>query len=169
MRRIYVLLPDVKSASRIVDELLLRRIEWRHVHVLAAPGVPLEDLQEATLAQRSDLLPALARGTASGGVTGMLAGLVAMAFPPAGLTIAGGAVVLMTLASAGIGAWTATMIGVDVPNTRLKRFEEAVAKGELLMMVDVKTDRVDEIEAVIRQHHPEADVEGHDPTIPAFP
>ncbi|WP_179404941.1 DUF1269 domain-containing protein [Burkholderia guangdongensis] len=169
MRRIYVLLPDVKSATHIVDELLLRRIEWRHVHVLAAPGVPLEDLPEATLTQRSDLLPALARGTAAGGVTGMLAGLVAMAFPPVGLTIAGGAVVLMTLASAGIGAWTATMIGVDVPNTRLKRFEEAVAKGELLMMVDVKTDRVEEIEEVIKQHHPEADVEGHDPTIPAFP
>ncbi len=28
------------------------------------------------------------------------------------------------------------MIGVDVPNTRLKRFEGAIEKGELLMMVD---------------------------------
>lgn len=169
MRRIYFLLPNVESAKGIIDELLLKRIEWRHIHVLARPGLPLEDLPEATLGQRSDLLPALARGTAAGGVAGMLAGLVAMAFPPAGLTIAGGAVILMTLASAGFGAWTATMIGVDVPNTRLKRFEEAIEKGELLMMVDVKTDRAEEIEQVIKSHHPEADVEGTDPTIPAFP
>ena len=62
----------------------------------------LEDLPQATLAQRSDLLPALARGTGAGGITGVLAGLVAMAFPPAGLTIAGSAVVLMALASAGL-------------------------------------------------------------------
>lgn len=169
MRRIYFLLPNVESARGIIDELLVKRIEWRHIHVLANPGVTLEDLPQATLAQRSDLLPALARGTAAGGVTGVLAGLVAMAFPPAGLTIAGGAVVLIALASAGFGAWTATMIGVGVPNTRLKRFENAIDHGELLMMVDVGKNRVEEIEEVVRSHHPEADIEGMDPTIPAFP
>lgn len=80
MMRIYFLIPDVQSAREIIDELLLKRIEWRHVHVLARAGVPLEDLPEATLAQRSDLIPALARGGAASAVTGVLAGLVAMAF-----------------------------------------------------------------------------------------
>ncbi|KND56981.1 putative transmembrane protein [Candidatus Paraburkholderia schumanniana] len=169
MRRIYFLLPNVPSAKGIIDELLLKRIEWRHIHVLARPHEPLEDLPQATLTQRSDLLPALARGTAAGGVTGALAGLVAMAFPPAGLTITGGVVVCMTLASMGFGAWTATMIGVGIPNTRLRRFEHAIENGELLMMVDMPKDRVEEIEALVKSHHPEADVEGADPTIPAFP
>ncbi|WP_250529550.1 DUF1269 domain-containing protein [Caballeronia sp. ATUFL_F1_KS4A] len=169
MRRIYFLLPSVASAKGIIDELLLKRLEWRHIHVLARPHEPLEDLPRATLVQRTDLLPALARGTAAGGVTGALAGLVAMAFPPAGLTIAGGAVVCMTLASMGFGAWAATMIGVGIPNTRLRRFEQAIDDGELLMMVDVPKDRVEEIEALVKSHHPEADVEGADPTIPAFP
>jgi hypothetical protein len=169
MRRIYFLLPNAQSAKAIVDELLLKRVEWRHVHVIANHDVPLDDLPEATLAQRSDLLPALARGTATGGVTGILAGLVALAFPPAGLTIAGGAVVAITLAGAGFGAWVATMIGVDVPNTRLKRFEEAIARGELLMMVDVSRDRVEEVEQMVKLHHAEADIQGTDPTIPAFP
>ena len=58
-------------------------------------------------------------------------------------------IVAITLCGAGFGAWTATMIGVDVPNTRLKRFEEVIEKGELLMMVDVAKDRVEEIEEVI--------------------
>jgi hypothetical protein len=169
MRRVYFLLPNARSARTIVDELLLKHVEWRHIHVLAGPGVPLEDLPEAHLAQSSDLLPALARGTAAGGVTGILAGLVAMAFPPAGLTIAGGAVIAMTLAGAGFGAWMAAMVGVDLPNSRLKKFEEAIEKGELLMMVDVPRDRVEEIEELVRSHHPEAEIGGADPTIPAFP
>lgn len=169
MRRLYFLLPDVKSAKAIVDELLLARVEWRHIHVLASPTVPLEDLPEAHLAQSSDLLPALARGTAAGGVTGVLAGLAAMAFPPAGLTIAGGAVVAMALFGAGFGAWMSTMVGVDLPNTRIEKFEAAIAKGELLMMVDVPRERVEEIEQLVRSHHPEADIGGADPTIPAFP
>ena len=169
MRRLYFLVPDLRSAKAIVDELLLKHVEWRHIHVIAGKDVPLEDLPEAHLAQSSDLLPALARGSAAGGVTGMLAGLVAMVFPPAGLTIAGGAVVLLTLAGAGFGAWMAGMVGVDLPNTRLKKFEDAIAAGELLMMVDVPLQRVEEIEAVVKSHHPEAEVRGTDPTIPAFP
>jgi hypothetical protein len=128
MRRIYLLLPNVHSAQMIISELLLLRVEWRHIHVTANHNVPLKDLPEAILTQRSDLLPALARGAAMGGLTGTLAGLVALAFPPAGLTIAGGAVVAITLCGAGFGAWTATMIGVDVPNSRLKRFEQAIEK-----------------------------------------
>jgi len=169
MRRLYFLLPGTTSAKGIVDELLLKHVEWRHIHVIAGPDVPLEDLPEAHLAQSSDLLPALARGTAAGGITGMLAGLVALAFPPAGLTIAGGAVIAITLFGAGFGAWMATMVGVDLPNSRLKKFEDAIAKGELLMMVDVPRERVTEIEELVRSHHPEAEIGGADPTIPAFP
>ncbi|AIO69047.1 hypothetical protein [Burkholderia oklahomensis] len=169
MRRIYFLLPDADTARMIVDELLLKRIEWRRIHVVANDRIPLENLPEASIAQSSDLLPALARGTAAGGVTGALAGLAAIAFPPAGLTIAGGAVVAFAIAGAGFGAWVGTMIGVSVPNTRLKHFEDAVENGELLMMIDVHRDRVEEIEALIKQHHPDAHLEGTDPTIPAFP
>ncbi|RDK03250.1 DUF1269 domain-containing protein [Paraburkholderia lacunae] len=169
MRRLYFLLPHAQSAKAIANELLLERIEWRHIHVIARHDVPLEHLPEATLTQRTDLLPALARGTAAGGCVGMLAGLVAMVFPPAGLTIAGGALVAITLCGAGFGAWVAPMIGVDVPNTRLKPFEEAIARGELLMLVDVPTDRVEEIEQLVKLHHAEADIKGADPTIPAFP
>ena len=104
-----------------------------------------------------------------GAPTGTLASLVALAFPPAGLTIAGGAVMAIALCDARFGARTATMIDVDVPNTHLKRFEQVMEKGELLMMVDVAKDRVEEIEEVIKLRHAEADIKGTDPTIPAFP
>jgi hypothetical protein len=61
------------------------------------------------------------------------------------------------------------MIGISAPNSRLKDFEDAIAKGELLMMVDVPKARVDEITKLVQLHHPEAEVEGTEPVIPAFP
>jgi len=61
------------------------------------------------------------------------------------------------------------MIGISAPSTRLKDFETAISEGSLLMMVDVPKQQVDEITALIKKHHPEVDVEGTEPVIPAFP
>jgi hypothetical protein len=169
LRRLYFLLPDVPTARKVVDELLLARIEWKHIHLLAREGMPLEAMPEATLSQKSDLIPALQRGIGAGAATGLLAGLVAMAFPPAGLTIAGGVVAATALAGAGFGALMSTMVGVDLPNTRLTRFQEAIRAGQILMIVDLPRDRVDEIEALVKSHHPDAGIEGIDPAVPMFP
>jgi len=169
LRRLYFLLPDVATARKVVDELLLARVEWKHIHLLARDGVPLEDLPEAALSQRSDLVPALQRGIGAGAATGLLAGLVAMAFPPAGLTIAGGLLVATTVAGAGFGAFMSTMVGVGIPNSRLDRFREAIDGGQLLMMIDLPLARVEEIEALVKGHHPDADIEGTDPKVPVFP
>jgi hypothetical protein len=121
------------------------------------------------LLQSSDVVHSLERGVALGGATGALLGLVALVFPPAELAIAGGAVVMLTLAGAGFGAWTASMIGVNEPNTRLERFREAIRAGQMLIMADVPGSREHEIEQLIAQHVPRADLEGAEPTTPIFP
>ncbi|BAZ94792.1 transmembrane protein [Thiohalobacter thiocyanaticus] len=169
MRRLYFLVPDIGTAKAIVDELLLARIEERRIHVLAREGTPMEDLPEAKLSQKSDLVPALERGLAIGGAAGILAGIVAVSFPPAGLVLGGGAILATGLTGAGVGALMSSMIGVDVANSRLKQFQQAIESGKLLMMVDTDKGRVEEIENKIKQHHPEAEVHGTEPTIPSFP
>jgi len=169
MRCLYFLVPDATTAKAIVDGLLRARITWRHIHVLANHSVVLEQLPEAFLLQRSDVVHSLERGVALGGATGALLGLVALVFPPAELTIAGGAVVALTLAGAGFGAWTATMIGVDEPNARLERFRGAIRDGQLLIMADVHASREHEIEQMVEQHFPKADLEGAEPTTPILP
>ena len=169
MRRLYFLVPNVASARTINDELLLARVEEKHIHVIAKEGTAMEDLPEAKLAQRSDLIPALERGISIGGATGLVAGIVAVTFPPAGLALGGGAVLGIGLAGIGVGALMSTMVGVDIPNSRIEKFHSAIEDGDLLMMVDVPTDRVDEIEDLVKKHHPEAEIEGTEPTIPAFP
>jgi hypothetical protein len=169
MRRIYFLVPSVASAKAIVDDLLLARIEERHIHIVAREGTPLEDLPEAGVAQRSDLVPALQKGVAAGGLSGLLAGALAVTFPPAGLVLGGGALLGLTLFGAGFGAWMASMVGVGLPSSRIEKFETAIARGELLLMIDVPRARVEEIEAMVKRHHPESELEGIDPNIPIFP
>ena len=169
MRRIYFLVPDIAIAKRIVDDLLLARIEERHLHVIAKRGTELEDLPEANMMQKSDFVPAVERGLALGGSAGALAGLVAIALPPASTVIAGGILLASTLVGAGVGAWAGSMIGVSTGNSRIKQFEAAIEAGQLLVLADVPTNRVEEIEARIKAHLPQVEIEGTEPIIPAFP
>lgn len=169
MRRLYFMLPDLDTTKIVVDELLLKRIDDHHIHVVAKEGTPMGDLPEANLLQKSDFIPAMERGLAVGGITGLLAGIAAVTFPPAGLILGGGAILGASLAGAGMGVWLSGMIGMDVPNSQIEKFEDAIEKGEVLMMVDIPKERVEEIEALVHQHHPEADVGGTEPHIPAFP
>ena len=169
MHRLYFLMPGIALTHKLVNELLLSHVEEHHIHVIAKEGTPMEDLPEASLLQKSDFIPAIERGLTLGGITGVLVGLVAMAFPPAGLVVGGGAVTAIVAAGAGVGGWLSSMVGVSVPSTRLKKFEVAINAGEVLVLIDVKRDRVDEIEALVKKLHPEADIEGTEPNMPVFP
>ncbi len=168
-RRLYFLLPDIACARQVVDELLLARIDDHHIHVMAREDIDVGDLPAANLLQRSDFIHGIEIGLSVGGATGILAGLVAIAFPPDGIVLGGWTLLVTALAGSLIGAWVAGMIGTDVPNSQLKTFQSAVAAGQILMMVDVHKDKVESVTNRIRKLHPEADMHGVEPTIPAFP
>lgn len=169
MRRIYFLVPDITATKRIVNELLLARIEEKHIHVIAKRGTPLEDLPEASLLQKSDFVPAVQQGLALGGSTGVLAGLVAVALPPASTVVAGGILLASALAGAGVGAWVSGLVGMSIGNRRIKEFEDAIEAGHFLVLADVSSDRVEEIEERVKQHLPEVEIESTEPKVPAFP
>lgn len=169
MRRLYFLLPNIDVTHKLVDDLLLSRIEDRHMHVIAKEGTPLQDIREASPLQKSDFIPALEKGLVGGAYMGLLAGLVAAVFPPAGLVIGGGVVLAIAAAGATVGGLMSSMVGVGLPSGRLEKFEAAIEAGEVLMLVDVPRDRVEEIETLVKKHHPEADIEGAEPMVPPFP
>ncbi|VAW74656.1 hypothetical protein MNBD_GAMMA13-1177 [hydrothermal vent metagenome] len=168
-RRLYFLLPNVARARQVVDELLLARIDDHHIHVMAREGISLGDLPEANLMQRSDFIHGTEIGLSVGGATGILAGLVALTFPPGGIALDSWTLLVTAVAGAVIGAWVSGMIGTDIPNSRLKEFRSSVDEGWILMMVDVPKDKLETVTDMIRRHHPEADMHGIEPTIPAFP
>jgi hypothetical protein len=163
------MVPDTISTRQIRDELLLAQIENSHIHVMAKDGTPLADLHEASILQKSDFVHGAETGLAVGGGIGIIAGLVAVFFPPAGVDLQLVTILLTALIGAAFGAWVSSMVASSIPNSRLKSFESAIAAGHILMMVDVPSGRVDEIKRLIAAHHPEAMSSGIEPTIPAFP
>jgi hypothetical protein len=169
MKRIYFLIDDVPAARRVVDALLLAWVNARHIHVLAKRGTPLEGLPEANLLQKSDFVPAVQRGIVLGGATGVLVSAVGLLLRVISPPVAGGVMLASALAGAGVGSWLGGMVGMNIGNTRLKRFEAAVESGKILVIADVPRERVDEIEAQVKQRLPDVGIEGVEPLVPPFP
>lgn len=164
MRRIYFLAPNIETTHKIVDELRSNGIEDRHMHILAKRDTPLEDMPEASEFQKTDFIPALERGAALGGTTGVLAGLIGLRF--AGFAIAGGPILGILFFGATIGAIMSGLAGLQVGNSRVKEYEEAIERGELLVMVDIPKERIEAIRQLIIKHHPTAQFEGIEPLLP---
>ncbi|MEJ2344086.1 MAG: DUF1269 domain-containing protein [Gammaproteobacteria bacterium] len=167
-RRLYFLMPGVGTVRDVVNELLLARVEQRHIHVLARDDVPTGGLPQASMLQRSDLVHGVETGLIVGGATGAVSGVIATLTPAAGFLDSGGIVLICAVAGAIVGMWAAGMIATDVRNSRLRQFEAALDQGQVLLMIDVPKERVEAITELVRTHH-EAHLEGSEPTIPAFP
>ncbi len=169
-RRVYWLLPDLASARRTMDDLLLARISEPHIHFVAREGSDMTGLHTANVLQSSDVIRAAQAGLVIGGSVGAVLGVLAAVFYPiVGDSPQWGMVAVLSFLGAGFGAWASSMIGISTPSNRLKRFEPAIEQGQLLLMVDVPRSRVEEIEERLQALHPEAHLEGVEPNIPAFP
>jgi hypothetical protein len=155
-RRLYFLLPDVESAKHTADDLLLARVDDRHMRFLSKRGTPLEPLHEAGYLDKTDMVHGALVGLALGGIIGALVGALVVAYPPEGMRPELVAVLIGMLAGAPLGAWVASMVGAAVPNSRLKQFEADLELGRVLMMVDVPLRRVAEIAELVASRHPEA-------------
>ncbi len=169
-RRIYWLLPDLASAQRSMDDLLLARVSESYIHFVAREGSDMTGLHAANVLQTSDVIRSAQAGLVIGGSVGAVLGVVAAVFfPIVGDSPQWGMVAVLSIVGAGFGAWASSMIGISTPSNRLKRFEPAIEQGQILLMVDVPRSRVDQIEERLQTLHPEAHLEGVEPNIPAFP
>ena len=155
-RRLYFVLPDVESARRSADDLLLARVEDRHMRFLARRGTELDPLHEAGYLDKTDMVHGAAVGLALGAIIGALVGVMVVAYPPDGTNPQLVSVLIGMLIGAPLGAWMASMAGAAVPNSRLRQFQADIDAGRVLMMVDVPFGRVEEITELVVSRHPEA-------------
>jgi hypothetical protein len=168
-RRLYFVLPDLDSAIRIANDLLLERIEDRHMHFLAKRGMSLGKLHEANYLQKSDFRHSLQIGFMLGGCAGLLIGIYVYVTPPEGVNLQLVTILIATAIGALFGAWAASMIGISTPNTALKRFDAEIKEGRVLLMLDIPKNRVREFQGMVHRKYPEAGDHGVEPTMPAFP
>ena len=155
-KRLYFLLPDLASARRTADDLLLARVEDRHMRFLARRGTDLGDLHEAGILHKTDIVHGAGVGLFLGAACGILAGALVMTDPPEGMHPQLVSLLVGMLIGGVLGAWMASMVAAAVPNSRLRQFQDEIARGRILLMVDVPHRRGAEIGELVTGRHPEA-------------
>ena len=169
LSRIYWLLPDLESARRTMNDLLLARIGYRQMHFVARDDANMAGLHAANVLQTSDLVPSAERGLVIGAALGAsLGALAAVFYPIVGDEPQWALAAALALAGGLFGAWTSSMIGVSTPSKRLARFAPQIEQGQILLMVDVPIASVEAVETRLQALHPEAHLEGSEPRVPAF-
>lgn len=165
----YVTIPDLTSAHTLANDLLLARIEDKHMHFLARRGTDLGELHEASYLQKTDAVGGAFRGLVIGGLMGVGVGLLLVSFPPEGVQMQLVAVLIAAVVGSGLGMWVSSMVGLQVPNSHLRQFDGDLKEGRILLMLDVPSTRYEEVRSIIAKTHPEASDRGKEPTVPAFP
>ena len=169
-RRVYWLLPDLPSARAAMQDLLEAGVELRRIHFIAREDCDLTGLHPANVLQSSDLVGSAEAGLVMGAaVGGMVGAVAAVSYPDAGEPPQWSLIPALVLAGALFDAWTASMIGISVPNRRLKRFAAEIKQGRILLMLDLPIGRARNIEQRLQALHPEARLEGSEPDMPSFP
>lgn len=126
--------PDLPAARKAVAAARSAGIDDNDILLVARSDIELDAVPDDRKEADSDMLPAAARGAGLGAGAGLLAGLVAVAIPPLGVTLAGAAAT--TLAGAAVGSWSAALMGSSLPDPVRRRFEARIEAGEVLVVVD---------------------------------
>jgi len=168
-RRLYFFTPDTQTARKVHDQLLLARIPEKDMHVIAKEGMDLDDLPQANLLQKTDLVHSVQLGGAIGGLLGALMAALASLLNWVAPGLEGMTILSTALAGIIIGMVSASMIGINVTNTRLTGFQADIHQGKLLFIVDIPVEQVEKLSNMLTVHFPQSDIRGVDPTIPAFP
>ena len=166
--RLYYLLPNIHSARSTLNELLLARIEERHIRFMTDGRPVPDDLPEASLFHKTDMLHGAAFGMLCGAGLGISLAFVIVSYLE--LKDAGALLFLgSTLVGMLFGGWAASLVGAAIPNSQLEKFQAELQNGKLLLILDVPARRIQQIEDILQQRHPEMQFCGEDTHRPIFP
>jgi hypothetical protein len=132
--------PNLPAAQAAMQAAREAGVDDKDLSLIAREDIELEKIADHRLVDHNDSSPAAVRGIGLGGGTGLLLGLIAVAVPPLGLTLAG--VGAMTVAGAAMGAWTGALVGFDVPDAVSRNFQEQIKAGHILVVVDTEADQL---------------------------
>jgi len=111
------------------------------ISLIARSDIEMEAIPDDRKVVEGDFYPAAIRGVTGGAAMGLLAGLVAVAVPPLGLTLAG--VAATTLTGAAIGGWATALAGSVVPDPVRRAFEKEIEEGKILVVLDADKETLE--------------------------
>jgi hypothetical protein len=149
----------VERCRALVNDLEGTGIPPGHLHVVGSLEQDLKGLPLATVWQKSELLHGLEIGIGIGATGGLLAWLLGRLLPPPGMEIGNRVLLWSVLAGALFGGLVSALMKHHEHNHRLARYDQAMAAGRILLMVDVPRSEVERTRERILSQHPEARID----------
>jgi len=164
LRRLFFLFPDEEHAQTAVDQLVEFDISKWRIHAMAL-GKKLKTLPEATERQKNDTT--FRTQSVLWNFNLLLFAFAAIVFL---ITLIIGELfwIIAALAIMLVTFFVGERFVVRIPDVHLTEFTDALAHGEILLMVDVPRNRVAEFEDFVHHRHPEATVGGVGKSMDAF-
>ena len=139
--------PDVAAAETAVNALRQAGVPKEDISLIASHEIEKQSIPDDHQETSGDFVPGGVKGLVGGGASGLLAGIVAVTIAPLGLTLAG--VAAMTLVGAAVGGWMGMLTGTEEPDTVRRTFEEEIAAGHVLVVVDGDEDMLARADAAL--------------------
>ena len=148
--KLQFMLEDIKAAANARNKMLLASIHNENICFLAKPGTNLGELHEANVFDKSDIINQGITGIYTGAGLGLLAGMVALAFPPWYVDTHWLVILAITTVFGAI-SWMLLMaiIGGSLFNSDLNAFKSRIEKGEVMMFVTVPFYKVKEVRKIL--------------------
>lgn len=147
-RRIYAT-PNLAAAHAALAAARDTGIDRDSLSLIARSDIEMDAVPDDLREAHTDMVPAALRGAAGGGAVGLVAGLVAVAVPPLGITLAGAG--LMAAVGALVGSWSSALVGASVPDPVRRQFEETIEAGQILLVIDAEEQPLQRAEAAVLQ------------------
>ena len=139
---------DIHAARSAVDGARRAGITDDNISLVARHDIENLQIPDDLQDIRGDFNRGGLKGLLAGGSSGLLMGLVAIAVPSFGVTLAGA--VAMTTIGAAVGGWTGMLTGAAEPGPVRRKFEDEIAAGHVLIAIDGEKDELAKAEAVLK-------------------
>jgi hypothetical protein len=157
-----------KAAEDALDELRSAWFEMRQVSIIAKHTDALDqstrigetnvqDISDANQAEEGAATGAKTGGVV-GGLTGLLVGLGTLAIPGIGpVMLAGAAATALATAVTGgaigaaAGSLLGALIGLGIPEDEAQKYNDSIARGEYLVVVDGTSTEILQAEAILKR------------------
>jgi len=164
MALVYMTAPEQEVTGEIAAELIGEGIPEDRIHVYSVRPKGSAALPVEVARYRSPSGSILL-----GGVVGALIGAL-LGLPLLGLGGFGIAPLLVLMVAAGAGGAVFRLWIGKGPGGELYQLEDALKRGETVMVLEIDDGRVGEVESKVKSRHPEVSVLGTDPQgTPPFP
>ena len=162
MKRLFFLVPTLRTLRQINQELTVTRISADHIHVYGGSPILLQKahIPAASILQTTDFVPALKRGAIIGIFLSAVLTIIYLLLLPENVQLNPFAMAALIFFGILFGSWTSSLIGVGINNTMVEKYSNYVNKGHYLMMIDSADDNESNIIYRVVNHHPQARIAG---------